>query len=148
MAILQARRWLSVVKAAALYQPKDPDLDAVAASGVAAAWSAYTPTVFVGSGAITTLGAVSGRYVIMGKLAFVQMVINITTNGTAGTWVGGSLPIAHLASPVWAGRENAVTGVMLQGILVSGSVLLFKYDGTYPGGSGYQLMTSGSYEAA
>jgi hypothetical protein len=48
------------------------------------------------------------------------------------------------------GRENSVTGNMLQGITAANSnfVHIYNYANGYPGGSWYVLFMSGVYEAA
>lgn len=137
MSIIQLRR----------YQRRDADLTAVAASNVASAWTAYTPTVTAGSGAFTTASAV-GKYLTIGKLTFVRIAVTITTNGTAATSVIASLPNTTSLSFILAGRETASTGKMLAGIASGTTVTLLNYDNTYPGGSGFILLASGSYENA
>ena len=136
MTILQLRQ----------YQKKDADLDAVAASGLAAAWTAYTPTVTAASGTFTTVSA-SGRYLNIGKLTFVQINVVVTTNGTAAGNVQATLPnTAFNTNYVMTGREILITGKQLEVVTSTTKVLIFNYDGTYPAGSGYSLMISGCYE--
>jgi hypothetical protein len=118
---------------------------------VASAWTAYTPTVTANSGTFTSVAA-TGRYLRMGKVVFLQMSINITTNGTAAGSVWATLPVNQATSAmVIAGRETALTGKILQCLLNGafiGFISIWNYDNTYPGGSGYVLSLSGSYEAA
>ncbi len=139
MTILQLRR----------FQKKDADLDAVAASGVAAAWTAYTPTITAGTGSFTTVSA-TGRYLAIGKLVLVQIVITITTNGTAATSVKATLPaLGNVASGyTMYGRANTVSGKALQGIVNFATALatIFNYDNTYPGASGETITMNGFYE--
>jgi len=49
---------------------------------------------------------------------------------------------------VITGRENNLTGNMLQGSIITGSdiISITKYDNTYPGGNGYLLTLSGTIE--
>jgi hypothetical protein len=116
-----------------------------------AAWTAYTPSIFPGSGSFTTASA-TGRYLAIGKTLFVNLVVTITTNGTAGLFVAATLPLPFTTraqpvtfptSCVFAGRENAVTGTMLAGRIPSSSSLLqiWNYDlfTSYPGGNGRVL---------
>jgi hypothetical protein len=138
MTILQLRR----------YQKRDADLDAVAASGVASPWTAYTPTITAGSGTFTTLGAVSGKYMTIGKVSFVLVSIAITTNGTAATYVRATLPNTAVGTAVIAGREMSVTGKMLFALPSGASMTIAYYDNTYPGVSGGLLIVSGCYENA
>ena len=111
----------------------------------------YTPVVMAASGTFTTVSA-TGRYRIIGKLVFIQITVTITTNGTAAGDVIATLPFASVnvasAAHVLAGRANAVSGKMLQGIINtnSGTVAIFNYDNTYPGASGETLVLSGFYE--
>ncbi len=127
-------------------------LAAVAVSGIAAAWTAYTPTITAGTGTFTSVSA-TGRYLAVGKVIFFQIAITITTNNTAATYVLATLPataVTGIVSPV-AGRENALTAKMLQGVIGGVStttVAIQNYDGTYPGANGAILDISGCYEAA
>jgi hypothetical protein len=115
-------------------------------------FTTYVPVVTSGSGAFTTVSA-TGRYRRIGKLVFLETTVTITTNGTAATWVGVSLPFTPLnvagAGCVLAGRANGVSGKMLQAIAnINNPVLaIFNYDGTYPGANGESLVVSGFYEA-
>lgn len=151
MTILQARRYLTVAAAAAGYQPKDADLTAVAVSGLAGPWTAYTPTITAGSGTLTTVSA-TGRYLNMGKLTFVQVAITITTNGTAAGSVRATLPnTATAVGWMLTGRENGLTAKLLQGFIGPGSptlITIVNYDNTYPGASGASIIVSGCYENA
>ncbi len=125
---------------------KRADLAAVAVSGIAKAWTAYTPTITSGTGTLTTTSA-TGRSLVVGKLAFVQMRIVITTNGTGGGFISATLPNATPASYILAGRENALTGKMLECHAASvANIAIFFYDGTYPGADGAVLLISGCYE--
>lgn len=111
-------------------------------------WTAYTPLVSSLTGTFTTVSA-TGRFKQLGSTVFVEIIITITTNGTAAGNVVASLPIAAVSSgAVLSGRENAAVGKMLQGLTQSGSIAIWNYDNTYPGADGYQLEVSGIYEAA
>ncbi len=125
------------------------DLAAVAVSGLAAAWTAYTPTVVSGTGTLTSVAA-TGRYVKVGKIVFVEIDILITTNGTGATYVDATLPFTAANNYyILAGRERTITGKMLQGQINNNAhVPIFAYDNSYPGGDGRDLVVSGIYEAA
>lgn len=113
-------------------------------------WTPYTPTITPGSGAFTAVSA-TGRYQQIGKLVSVQISITITTNGSAAAAVYATLPVAPNPSYLYilSGRENNVTGKMTQGIVESPNLAgIIYYDGSYPGGNGYNLIISGVYEAA
>jgi hypothetical protein len=60
------------------------------------------------------------------------------------------LPTGFIANSnaVLAGRENGVTGTMLQGFVASttGLISVTNYDNTYPGASGHQIIVSGMIE--
>ena len=118
--------------------------------GANQSWTTYTPTVTAGSGAITTLGAVSGRYQKIGKQLFLSLSIPITTNGTGSVSVIIGLPSGMVAATacVLSGRESAITGSQLQGIILatSGAISVTKYDNSYPGGNGYVLILTGVIE--
>jgi hypothetical protein len=80
-------------------------------------------TVFTESG---TLGGYSiGRKYCyrIGRLVYIEVYFTITSVGTAGGWLGFSLPFEAVAgsNKIIAGRENNVTGAMLQG-RISGTV--------------------------
>lgn len=130
---------------------QDNTLDCAALAGASTAWTTYTPSVTVDSGAITTLGAVSGRFKTIGKTTFVAISVTITTNGTAASALNATLPnTAGAGSYVLAGRATAVSGNMLQGrILAAGTIVkMLTYNNTYPGGSGETMIMSGVYENA
>jgi hypothetical protein len=115
-----------------------------------AAWTGYLSGVLSTSGAFSDASG-AGRYQAIGKTVFVEIVVTIVANGTAAVAVTASLPFtAGAGSYVLAGRENASTGKMLQGLITPAatSVTIFNYDNTYPGGSGYSLIVSGVYERA
>lgn len=105
---------------------------------------AFTPTITAGSGTFTTVSAV-GSFMVAGRTFFADIVITITTNGTAAVSVYATLPVTGVNSQVGAGRENAVTGDMLQVYLGSGQnyFTIYDYLGNYPGGTGYSLVCSG-----
>jgi hypothetical protein len=134
------------------------DLLTISASGdiafpAMAGGIAYTPTVTPTSGAFTTLGAVSARYKQVGKLLYLSVSVAITTNGTAAGGVNISLPPGFAAGSIHqmlSGRENAVTGSMLQGIVTAttSTVVVFNYNNSYPGGNGTVLVLGGVIEVA
>jgi hypothetical protein len=118
------------------------------------AWTSYTPTITVGAGTITTLGTVAGRYKTIGKTLFWSASVAITTNGTAATSLSISLPAGMTVNAsgdcIVAGREQLVSGSMLQGRAAAGttSVLVLTYNNAYPGASGCRIIVSGVIEIA
>lgn len=111
-------------------------------------WSQYIPTITPQSGAFT-LASATGRYRQIGKTVFVQIKVDITTNGSGAGYVAVSLPVLPGSYAILPGRENAVVGKMLQGIVNPGVgfVYIFTYDNLYPGGNGYSLLLGGVYES-
>lgn len=104
----------------------------------------FTPTVVSTSGTITTVGATTGQYTKIGDLVTVIVFLPITTNGTGA----GSIRVTNMpftcnatASSYGAGREQNLTGNGLFGYINTGTTSLYiqKYDGTYPGGTGYGI---------
>jgi hypothetical protein len=135
-------------------QAWDADLDAAASSGIAAAWTAYTPTVTAGTGAFTSVSA-EGRYMVVGKTVVLQIVVTITTNGTAATWIDATLPFATANVALnhrqtFTGVEDGVTGFGIAAYALNNSTILRfrKYDATYPGADGNRIAIGGVYEAA
>lgn len=109
----------------------------------------WTPTVTAGSGTITAYTA-AGYYTKIGRQVHATLVIDITTNGSAAGAINATLPFTSASGPMkWAGsgRENAVTGYMLQVKLDGGAstITTFTYNNAYPGANGAQLVISISY---
>jgi hypothetical protein len=112
------------------------------------AWTSYTPTITVASGAITSATTV-GSFKLVGKVCHVKQSISIVNNGNAGGWIGLSLPFpaGGVGSSTGLYRENAATGAMGQ-ILVGGTAIYFNSGNGYPGGNGFNLIGSFFYEVA
>lgn len=119
------------------------------AQGTPSAWTAYTPSVTAGVGALTSASA-TGRYIKIGKTIHFQQSITITDNGTGSVYIATTLPAQAGTGfeTITAGRNNS-TGKMLQCEITSGATLsrIFNYDNTYPAASGNLLYVSGTYEA-
>lgn len=112
-------------------------------------WTAYTPTVTCGTGTITTLGTVKGRYKTLGKTVFFEADVTITTVGTCAAAVNIGLPFAAAAFQyVVVGIDAGLTEKQLQGnINASASVANTRfYDSTTPAASGAELVLDGTYE--
>jgi hypothetical protein len=116
-------------------------------TAIQAAWTAYTPTVGAGGGALTTASA-TGRYLQIGKTIHVTITVTVTTNGTANLYVSASLPFTSNNNAVLVGREIGLSGKMLQGIMSNGSTFtpILNYDNTYPAADGAVLVVNGVYE--
>jgi hypothetical protein len=112
------------------------------------AWTIYTPIITAGSGTFTTVSA-SGKWQSIGKTVFLQIEIIITTNGSASGAVIATLPINSDGSVyIISGRENSLSGKILQGICGVSSMTILNYDNTYPGGSGATIIMTGIYQSA
>ena len=109
----------------------------------------WTPSVSSSGGSITTVGAVSGRYVKVGQFVLVTCTVAITNNGTgSGSVLVANLPyICEGAQYVGCGRENNATGKLLQVYLPASSATFYvkNYDDSYPVSSGYQFFATVSY---
>jgi hypothetical protein len=109
----------------------------------------YTPVITAGSGAFTTVSA-AGRYRIIGKLVFIEILVAITTNGTAAVVVNVSLPFPELTggTQVISGRAT-VFGKALTGTVYASApstLQIVNYDNSYPGANGENLIVQGYYE--
>jgi hypothetical protein len=108
----------------------------------------YTPTVTANTGTITTYTA-TGAYTRIGRLVNVSVKVTITTNGTGAGFLIVSLPSGFAAnaaiSQIGAGREDGVTGDMLQAISASTSMNIVTYSGAYPGGDGHIVYATLTY---
>ena len=113
----------------------------------------WTPVVSSTVGAITTVGAVAGRYEKMGKLVSLFFNITITDNGTgAGAVKIEGMPFnlsATFAASVGMVRENVTSGLMCQAKGDSATLFtVLTYVNTYPCVSGSQLVGTLIYESA
>lgn len=112
-------------------------------------WRSYTPTITSGTGTITTLGTVVGRFKLYQQTLSYELDIGITTNGTAGSDIRATLPAAASSTigSIGNGREQGVSGKQLQALVGSSSsqAVIYNYDGTYPGASGARLLVGGSF---
>ena len=112
-------------------------------------WTAYTPAVSASAGAITTSSA-TGRYWKLGRTVAFQAEVTISANGTGAGVLRVSAPFAAAQNNVFVGREIAITGVLLTATVgAAGTTLnVVTYLNGYPGGNGYIVTISGTYEAA
>ena len=113
------------------------------------AWTAYTPTITSNSGSFTTVSA-TGTYKTLGKTCWFTATITITTAGTAGGFIGVSLPVTQVGATLAAyGMEMNSTGYMVKGYIpASGVMQVTKYDNASIIGSGYLIRLTGTYETA
>lgn len=115
-------------------------------SAAPGAWASYVPVITGATGTIT-LATATGRWTQVGKTTFVEIDLTITTNGTGGTAVDATLPVAGNGFSAFSGRDFT-SGKMLQGVVSGATLVIFNYDNSYPGADGERLVISGSYEAA
>ncbi len=111
-------------------------------------WRSFTPVVSSQTGTITTLGAVSGLYKVVGDTVTVEFDIAITTNGTAAGDVRFNLPFGSpLQNFTGHGREFSVNGKSLSIIAQTGGsqALIYNYDSTYCGADGVRLVGTIQY---
>jgi hypothetical protein len=128
-------------------QAHNADLD-VLAGATTGAWTAFTPTISASSGTFTTVSA-SGTYAHLGKIIVFQMTITMTTIGTAAGTLRATLPTTANNIATFSGRENAVTGLMVQGNVspASNTLSILKADNTSIIASGNVIRISGFYES-
>lgn len=101
----------------------------------------FTPTVTATTGSITSFGTLSGKYTKVGNFVSVSLSIQITNNGTGL----GYLKVSNMPYTCGtldgngSGRESAATGYGLLGRIDASTTNLYiqRYDGLYPGGTGY-----------
>jgi hypothetical protein len=113
------------------------------------AFAAYTPSISASSGSITTPGASTGRWKLVGKKLTVSMTLVITTNGTGAGVLMATLPAGLLSQGSWIlnGRSSS-TGGLVVGITTGGSnsVSVVGPTSGYPGGDGAGMVISGEIE--
>jgi hypothetical protein len=125
----------------------DADLQKIAS---ASPWTIYVPTAAPTAGTITAYTG-AGRYIQLGKTVLFTAIIAISNNGTGSGLLNISVPVtAGISDQYVGGRETAATGKSMGAVIVAGTTAMFTgfYDNSYPGGAGYNLVLSGSYEAA
>jgi parallel beta-helix repeat protein len=114
-------------------------------------FAAFVPAVTAEAGALTAYTVNSAKYSIVEEIVHVQYDVTIPTNGTGATSLRFGLP-ATAAGRVFtlAGREDNLTGAMLQGVIEGGGSVISvrKYDNSYPGADNARIVISGFYEKA
>jgi hypothetical protein len=117
------------------------------AGGLYNAWTTGSVAVAPVSGAFTNATAII-RYNPMGKTVLFNIIVTIVTNGTAAGGVVVTMPFTALVEASFGGRETQATGSGCSASIAAGTSALqiFKYDNTYPGGSGYRISVNGVVE--
>lgn len=102
----------------------------------------WTPVVTASSGTITSYTAGTCLYTKIGRVVNIVVNVTITNNGTgSGVIQIAGLPFTATALTVGTGREAAATGNMLSIQVNNGAttLLVYTYNNTYPGGTGYTI---------
>lgn len=104
----------------------------------------WTPTVAASNG---TLGATTatGSYTKIGRMVSFHVVISITTNGTGSGNIAFNLPFPATVGGVGSGKENGVSGNMLQCLVSTNVASVVTYSNGYPGANGASLLVSATY---
>lgn len=107
--------------------------------------STATPTLSASTGTFTAAAAALS-YQTRGKQTWFNVVVNITTNGTAAGNVSvNGLPFTFGSDCTASGRATLISGKMLQSLGSSGgnSLVIWNQDNTYPGATGERLVING-----
>jgi hypothetical protein len=106
----------------------------------------WTPTIQSGTGALTTVSGVVGRYSRIGRQVTVEVEFTITTNGTAATYVQAlGLPYVPANNTPGSGVVP-IQGKSLYVTASSGFGVLMRFaDGTYPGADGNNFVAQVTY---
>lgn len=117
-------------------------------NGHESAWTVASTSISATSGAFSNATA-SVRYKRIGKSVYFSATASVVTNGSASGAVVVAMPFAAAGDFVFAGRENAVNGSGLTGVLSSGSnsLTIRTYNNAYPASDGAALNLSGVYES-
>jgi hypothetical protein len=115
-------------------------------------WRTTSPTPVASSGTFTSVSCTL-RYQRMLRRMHIGVALTITTNGTANGNIQVALPAAapnNTGSGAILPGTNTTDGLDITGLVAqnSSTLVINKYDGTYPGASGKTYFLSGSYETA
>jgi len=138
---------------------KGIDFSATAGTGTSELLADYeegnwTPSVTASSGALLTVGTVTGKYTKTGNVVTLFGRVTITLNGTgSGSIVVAGLPYSpstSVSAYSGYGRERSVSGKQLQVDFNSAgsSFDVYNYDNTYPASNGATLIFTVLYIAA
>lgn len=88
-------------------------------------------------------------YQKVGRLVTFNCYVTITTNGTGGGLIKVVLPWLARTTAIFVGREVQTTGNQCQAFVFGGTDVCYiaTYSNGYPGGTGYVIAFSGTYEA-
>ena len=108
---------------------------------------AWTPVVTSSAGSITSYTS-SGLYTRVGRQITAVFKVNITNNGTGTGALYVTVPFTPSTTvSIGAGRENAVTGSMLQIVTIASDVrtIVYTYNNLYPVTTGSEVLATVSY---
>ena len=113
-------------------------------------WYDYTPTITSCGGSITTVGAHSARFRLIGKTLELEYDITITTNGTASHGIYATCPFDVKTNSVFSGvnkgQWKSVFGFVPPG---DPRILIRLYDSSHPiVANGDQLVLGGVVETS
>lgn len=115
-----------------------------------AAWTTSSPTITAVSGTYTSVSSAM-RHIKIGRLVLFDVLITITTNGTAAGGAICPLPASLTSAGYFACTGfNTVTGLGLFGNIAQGGTTMSiskSGDGAYSGADGQFLAVSGFFEA-
>lgn len=109
---------------------------------VAPSLVSYTPVITSTVGTIAGFANIGGRYIVIGKMCFVEAHFDITNNGTGSGRIDVTLPLPSLdassgAFPCGVGSGRRLSDAKMLRCSASGngglSMTVLLYDGTYPG---------------
>jgi hypothetical protein len=103
-----------------------------------------------GSGTFTSVSSSLKYWKTLNYLNF-ELAVTITTNGSAAGSIVVAMPVACLtgAQGSGAGLDTATSIGCIWSIQgASSNLIITKYDGTYPGGTGKVIQVNGSYRTA
>lgn len=121
--------------------------DGTATQVAAPAWdTSFTPVLSAATGTIAN-ATTSMRYLKVGRKVSFFFQANIIDKGTADGDLRFTLPHVPVSTAILVGRENAVGGKMLQGVITGGLVSVFDYANLTTIFNGAVIYMSGEYEA-
>jgi hypothetical protein len=104
----------------------------------------WTPTVTSGAGAITSYTIQYAKYTRIGRSVTIEFGFTITDNGTGISYLVMSIPHTSVDNALSALKETTV-GIMSQGQVVGNAMYITRYDGIYPGATGFTFVGTCTY---
>jgi hypothetical protein len=106
----------------------------------------WTPTVAAETGTITTYTA-SGKYTRIGRQVTIYALVSVTDNGTgAGSLRIAALPFAaESVNYAGSGYNTASGATSTVGFAATNTLIVYKYDATYPVTTGQGVLVTITY---